>query len=52
MLPAIEVRGVSKAYGRLQALSQIDLEVAEGECFGVLGPFIKLKHPVSCLSPM
>ncbi len=38
MLPAIEVRGVSKAYGLVQALFAIDLEVAQGEFFGLLGP--------------
>ena len=38
MLPAIEVRGASKAYGSLQALSSIDLEVGQGEFFGLLGP--------------
>ena len=38
MLPAIEVRGVSKAYGPVQALSAIDLQVAEGEFFALLGP--------------
>ncbi len=38
MLPAIEVRSVSKAYGPVQALSEIDLEVSQGEFFGLLGP--------------
>ena len=38
MLPAIEVRGVSKAYGSLQALSSIDLEISQGEFFALLGP--------------
>ena len=38
MLPAIEARGVSKAYGRVQALSEIDLDVAQGEFFALLGP--------------
>jgi ABC-2 type transport system ATP-binding protein len=36
--PAIEVRGVSKAYGPVQALSAIDLEVNQGEFFALLGP--------------
>ena len=38
MLPAIEVRGVSKAYGSLQALSSVDLEIDQGEFFALLGP--------------
>lgn len=38
MLPAIDVRGVSKAYGSLQALSPTDLEVSQGEFFALLGP--------------
>ena len=38
MLSAIEVRGASKSYGALQALSDIDLDVAQGEFFGLLGP--------------
>ncbi|UCD68199.1 MAG: ABC transporter ATP-binding protein [Betaproteobacteria bacterium] len=38
MRPAIEVRGVSKAYGTVQALSAIDLDVAHGEFFALLGP--------------
>ena len=38
MLPAIEVRGVSKAYGSLQALSSVDLEISQGEFFALLGP--------------
>jgi len=31
-------RGVRKAYGALQVLDGIDLQVPPGECFGVLGP--------------
>jgi ABC-2 type transport system ATP-binding protein len=38
MRPAIEVRGVSKAYGSVQALSGIDLDVTQGEFFALLGP--------------
>ncbi|HUU71185.1 MAG TPA: ABC transporter ATP-binding protein [Burkholderiales bacterium] len=37
-MPAIDVRGVSKAYGSLQALSPTDLEVSQGEFFALLGP--------------
>ncbi len=35
---AISVREVSKSYGRVQALRQLDLEVQRGEIFGFLGP--------------
>lgn len=38
VLPAIEVHGVSKAYGRVRALTSIELEVAQGEFFALLGP--------------
>src|SRR3954467_10752605 len=36
--PAIEVRGLRKAYGSLQALNGIDLTVRRGELLAVLGP--------------
>ncbi len=38
MVPAIEVRGVSKAYGSVRALCDIDLEIPRGEFFALLGP--------------
>src|SRR5438552_7861040 len=34
----IELRGVTKRYGAQQALSPIDLEIADGEFFCLLGP--------------
>ncbi|MDO8212555.1 ABC transporter ATP-binding protein [Conexibacter sp. CPCC 206217] len=37
-MPAIELRGVSKRYGRQQALAAIDLRVECGEVFGFIGP--------------
>jgi ABC-2 type transport system ATP-binding protein len=37
-MSAIEVRGLRKAYGQLEAVGGIDFEVAEGEVFGLLGP--------------
>jgi ABC-2 type transport system ATP-binding protein len=37
-VPAIEVRGVSKSYGSVQALRGISLSVPRGELFGLLGP--------------
>ena len=36
--PAITLRGVSKRYGNLSALREMNLEIAEGEFFCLLGP--------------
>jgi ABC-2 type transport system ATP-binding protein len=38
MMPAIQVRGLSKAYGSLTALTEVDLQVHQGEFFALLGP--------------
>jgi ABC-2 type transport system ATP-binding protein len=35
---ALSVRGLSKRYGRVTALSAVDLEVEEGQLVGLLGP--------------
>jgi ABC-2 type transport system ATP-binding protein len=35
---ALAVRGLSKRYGRVEALAGVDLEVGEGELVGLLGP--------------
>jgi len=35
---AIEVRGLTKTYGKLKALDAVDLRVRGGELFGLLGP--------------
>jgi ABC-2 type transport system ATP-binding protein len=35
---AVEVRGLSKAYGRLRAVRDLDLDVGYGEIFAILGP--------------
>lgn len=35
---AIQVSGLRKAYGDVVAVDGVDLEVFEGECFGILGP--------------
>jgi ABC-2 type transport system ATP-binding protein len=37
-MPAIEVSGLRKAYGNLEAVRGVDFEIAEGEVFGLLGP--------------
>jgi lipooligosaccharide transport system ATP-binding protein len=34
----IDARGLSKAFGNLQAVAGITLQVKRGECYGVLGP--------------
>jgi len=36
--PAIELRGLCKAFGSLQALDHLTLSVGQGEIFGLLGP--------------
>jgi ABC-2 type transport system ATP-binding protein len=36
--PAVQVRGLSKSYGRLQAVRDLDLDVGYGEIFAILGP--------------
>jgi ABC-2 type transport system ATP-binding protein len=35
---ALSIKGLTKAYGRVQALRGVDLEVCRGEVFGFLGP--------------
>jgi ABC-2 type transport system ATP-binding protein len=35
---AIEVRNVSKSYGKVKALDNVSLTVAKGETFGLIGP--------------
>ena len=37
-MPLLEVTGVSKAFGGLKALSNVDFEVHEGEIVGLIGP--------------
>ena len=36
--PAVHVRGLSKSYGRLAAVRDVDLDVAYGEIVAILGP--------------
>lgn len=38
MTEAIEIRGLTKAYGEKRALDNVDLAVPEGSVFGFLGP--------------
>jgi len=37
-IPAVELRGLVKNYGKVEALKGIDLTVNRGEIFGLLGP--------------
>jgi ABC-2 type transport system ATP-binding protein len=36
--PTLLLRGLKKAFGDVQAVNGLDLEVPRGECFGLLGP--------------
>ena len=36
--PILDIRGVSKSYGARRAVIDLDLQVAEGEFFTLLGP--------------
>jgi branched-chain amino acid transport system ATP-binding protein len=36
--PILTLRGVSKSFGGIQAVSSISLEVSPGECLGLVGP--------------
>ena len=38
MAAAVAVRGLSKSYGRVVALDDVELEVDSGELVGLLGP--------------
>ncbi|WP_277243326.1 ABC transporter ATP-binding protein [Mycolicibacterium obuense] len=38
LAPAVHVRGLSKSYGQLQAVRDLDLDVAYGEVVAILGP--------------
>ncbi|MDT5410493.1 MAG: type transport system ATP-binding protein [Mycobacterium sp.] len=38
MNPAVHVRSLSKSYGQLQAVREVDLDVGYGEVFAILGP--------------
>src|SRR4030095_770344 len=38
MAPALSVRDLRKRYKDVVAVDGIDLDVADGECFGLLGP--------------
>ena len=35
---AIEVKNISKSYGKMLALSDVSFSVGQGEVFGLIGP--------------
>jgi ABC-2 type transport system ATP-binding protein len=37
-VPAVETKGLGKAFGDIEAVRSLDLEVQEGEMFGLVGP--------------
>ena len=37
-MSVLSARGLRKSYGALEVVAGVDLEVAQGECFGLLGP--------------
>jgi ABC-2 type transport system ATP-binding protein len=48
--PAIDVRGLTKSYGKTVAVAGIDLQIASGEVFAPLGPNgaqAAHRHPVA-----
>lgn len=38
MAPVIEVKGLTKVYGELNAVDGVDFTIHQGQCFGLLGP--------------
>ena len=38
MMQAIEVKSISKCYGKVRALSEVSFSVNKGEIFGLIGP--------------
>lgn len=38
MTPAVEVRNISKSYGKREALNDVSFSVSPGEVFGLIGP--------------
>jgi len=37
-MPAVELKGVAKWYGKILAVDNVDLSIQQGEIFGILGP--------------
>jgi ABC-type phosphonate transport system ATPase subunit len=49
--PIVEVRNLTKAYGKKVAVADLSFDVAPGEIFGVLGPTAPGSPPPSSASP-
>ena len=43
----VEVKGLTKSYGDIRAVDSLDLDIAEGEIFGFLGPMEREKQQLS-----
>src|SRR3954470_24956126 len=49
--PLLKIRGISKSFGGFVALSNVNLEIAQGERFGLIGPNGSGKTTlISCVS--
>ena len=44
-MPLLEITGLSKAFGGLKALSNVDFEVHEKEIVGLIGPMGQERQP-------
>ena len=45
----LTIKNLRKRYGNFQALDGLNLEVADGELFGFVGPNVKpANNPISC----
>jgi ABC-type multidrug transport system ATPase subunit len=38
MTPVLNIKGISKSYGKVKALNNLTLQINQGEVFGILGP--------------
>jgi len=38
MIPSIKIEGLTKSYGSVKALENVNLEIGKGELFGLIGP--------------
>jgi putative spermidine/putrescine transport system ATP-binding protein len=46
-VPGVRLRGLRKEFGRVVAVDHVDLDVAAGEFFAMLGPSAPARRP-SC----
>ncbi len=45
--PIIQLTGLTKNYGKVTAVDQLDLHIYPGEIFGLLGPMVPARQPAS-----